>query len=106
MHQKFSAVVNKEVVVPGLCDPIAFPPSNLSKLIKLVPVKDTDIMNFQYVLPYCERDPQTQPLNYLSSVVGHEGENSLLSYLKSEDLALELCTSIDHSLNGISFFEI
>lgn len=93
--------------MPSLCDePIAFPPANLSKLVKLVPVKDRDIINFQYVVPYCERDHQTQPLDYLSSVIGHEGENSLLSYLKSEDLALDLCTSIDHSLSGISFFEI
>jgi secreted Zn-dependent insulinase-like peptidase len=42
----------------------------------------------------------------LSHLIGHEGKNTLLSFLKSEDLALELSASGDHSLGGISFFEI
>jgi len=45
-------------------------------------------------------------LNYLSHVIGHEGENSLLSYLKAEDLALELGSSPDHSMDGMTTFEI
>jgi len=45
-------------------------------------------------------------LSYLSNVIGHEGENSLLSYLKSEDLALELSSSPDHGMDGMTTFEI
>jgi insulysin len=37
---------------------------------------------------------------------GHEGPNSLLSFLISEGLALELCSSSDHELWALSTFSI
>jgi insulysin len=45
-------------------------------------------------------------MDYLSNVIGHEGENSLLSYLKAEDFALALSCSPDHSMDGLTTFEI
>jgi insulysin len=45
-------------------------------------------------------------LNYISNLVGHEGENSLLSYLKEEGLALELSSGGDHEMDSFSTFEI
>jgi len=47
-------------------------------------------MNFSWFLPCSEKDHTTRPFTYLSHLFGHEGENSLLSYLISEGLALEL----------------
>lgn len=104
--EKFSPVVNKEVVVPDLCEEKAFNPEHLGKIIKFVPVKDKDIMTIFYQLPYCQKDFKTQPMDYLSNVIGHEGENSLLSYLKAEDFALALSCSPDHSMDGLTTFEI
>ena len=43
---KFSPVVNKDIVVPDLCNPHPFPEENRCKLIKYVPVKDEDKLNF------------------------------------------------------------
>jgi len=63
-------------------------------------------LTFFYVLEYCEKDYKTQPLDFLSSVIGHEGKNSLLSYLIAYDLAVELSTSPGHSLSGMTSFEI
>jgi insulysin len=40
--EKFSPVVNKDVVLPNLGDPTPYPTENLGKLIKFVPVQDTD----------------------------------------------------------------
>jgi len=45
-------------------------------------------------------------LNYFSHLFGHEGENSILSWLISEGLALELSAGPDHNLWGFSTFEI
>ena len=59
-----------------------------------------------WILPYCEDKLKSKPLTYLSHLFGHEGENSLLSYLKSEGLALELGAGDDHSMNAISAFMI
>jgi insulysin len=65
-----------------------------------VPVKDKDILSIIWYLPSTEKEYKTQPLKYHSHLFGHEGENSLLSYLISEGLALELSASHDHELNG------
>ena len=47
---------------------------------------------------------KSKPLSYLSHLFGHEGENSLLSYLKQEDLAMELSAGSDHELKVFSSF--
>ena len=42
----------------------------------------------------------------MSHLFGHEGENSLLSYLISEGLALELSSGCDHELWSFSTFSV
>ena len=106
VNDKFSPVVNFEVNVPDLGVPAIFPKENMSRIINVVPVKDKDIMTMLFVLPYCEKNHNTQPLKYFSHLIGHEGKNSLLSYLKQEDLALELGSCIDHLLDCFTQFEI
>ena len=81
------------MVIPDLGDPKPYPSENLGKIIKFIPVKDQDIITFMWVLPYYERSHQTQPLLYFTHLFGHEGQNSLLSYLISEGLARELMCS-------------
>jgi insulysin len=54
----------------------------MGRLIKLVPVKDKDVLTILFELPYCEKEHETKPLKYFEHLIGHEGENSLLSYLK------------------------
>ena len=43
-------------------------------------------------------------MKYHSHLFGHEGPNSLLSYLKNEGLAMELSTYADHELYAVSSF--
>ena len=45
---------------------------------------------------------KTKPLHYFSHLLGHEGENSVLSYLKKEDLAVDICASVDAELGLFS----
>ena len=45
-------------------------------------------------------------MRYHSHLFGHEGENSLLSWLISEGLALELCASSDHNLWSTTNFDV
>jgi len=104
--EKFSPVVNKEVVVPSFSEPASYPPSHLGKLVKYVPVKDEDVLSLFFVLDYSGKDHKTNPLDYFVQLVGHEGEHSLLSYLISQGWALELCTDVDHTLDYMSFFTV
>jgi insulysin len=43
-------------------------------------------------------------LKYFGHLIGHEGENSLLSYLKKEGLALEISACDDNELEILSDF--
>ena len=104
--EKFSPVKNFDVTVPNLGEVKPFGPENLGLMVKYVPVQDRDVLVLYYILPYVEKEYQSAPLNYFSHLYGHEGENSLLSYLISEGLALELSAGGDHELWAISTFRI
>lgn len=106
MTSKFSAVENKSVVLPDLGSPAPFPREKLGKMVKFVPVKDKDIITLFWILPYVQMDIRAQPLGYYSFLFGHEGENSLLSYLKAEGLANELSAGGDHELWSFSNFYV
>lgn len=104
--EKLSPIKNFNVEVPNLMDPQPFGPEQQSKLVRLVPIKDVDELSFIWVLPYTEKDLKRQPLHYYSHLFGHEGENSILSWLKNEGLALSLSAGPDHDLWGFSEFRI
>lgn len=53
-----------------------------------------------------QEDIKSQPLGYYSHLFGHEGANSLLSYLKSEGYAYELAAGGDHELWSYSSFMV
>lgn len=58
------------------------------------------------MLPYIEQEFRASPLSYFSHLIGHEGENSLLSYLKQEDYAMDLSAGGDHELECFSDFTV
>jgi insulysin len=82
----FRSIENKDVNVPHLGDPAPYGPENLGKIFKYTPVKDKDIISFDWTLPFVD-ELDGNHLSYLSILFGHEGENSLLSYLSSRGLA-------------------
>lgn len=102
VSEKFKTVENKNVEVPDLGSPAPYADENLCKFVRYIPVQDGDIITFNWILPYCEKMFDSKPLNYFSHLIGHEGENSLLSYLVSEGLALELTSGPQHELWAFS----
>ncbi len=104
----FFEVPNKDVVVPALDKPLPpFDESSLGQYLKFVPVKDKDVISFMWpALPLTKPEYKTQPLKYLLHIFGHEGPNSLLSYLMKQGLALALQSYDEHELNAISTFAI
>ena len=58
------------------------------------------------MLPYMRADYRSGPLAYFVHLVGHKGENSLLSYLKAQDYAMSLQVESDHELDCLSDFSI
>ena len=60
-----------------------------------------------WVLPtYLKQEFKSNPQSYFAHLIGHEGENSLLSYLKAEDYAMSLSSSGSTELDCISDFSV
>ena len=49
---------------------------------------------------------KTDPINYITDLIGHEGENSLLSLLIEEELAFSLVASGYYEMELFSVIEI
>lgn len=101
----FSGIQNKNVKLPDLGLPKApFTAENMGVISKYKPVMDKDQLTMYWILPYCEREYKSQPLGYFSHLFGHEGENSILSYLMKEGWAMGLSCGADHELSVFSDF--
>ncbi len=103
----FSGVENKQVELPDLSKPcMPFDSSNMGQVAKYQPIKDKDTIELYWMLPYMQAEYGSNPLSYFSHLIGHEGENSLLSYLKKEDYAMDLCSGGDSELDCMSDFNV
>jgi len=78
----------------------------MGMFIKYQPIKDKDELSISWIVDYTGEDHTTKPLEYFSHLFGHEGPNSLLSYLKKEGLGIELSSGADHELWGLSSFDV
>jgi secreted Zn-dependent insulinase-like peptidase len=56
----------------------------MGKLISWVPIQDEDELVFAFKTPYTQKEHLSKPSSYVCALIGHEGENSLFSYLKEE----------------------
>ena len=107
MAQLFTGIENKEVVLPDLGEPqLPYTGANLGQLCRFLPVKDEDKLTINVVFPDLHREYKSKPGSYFSHLIGHEGEHSLLSYLKKLGLALSLSTWPEDSLNCFSFIQV
>lgn len=80
----FCLVPDKGVVLESLEKPIF---GDIGKVIKIVPMKNVRTLRFLWPLPSIINLYQYKPDWYISNLLGHEGKNSILSYLKSQNLA-------------------
>lgn len=85
VREIFSPIVNKNLTPPVYND---HPFAEYGKLVEYVPVKDDDHLEVRWIVDYLHPHYLVSPGGYISHLMGHEGENSLLSLLKGEGLAL------------------
>lgn len=103
VHENFSPIINKNVVVPSFFDPKPYDESNLGYIYKIEPVMQENKIQIFIPIIYTEKMYDTKPASYLSHCLGHEGEGSLLSALIREDLATGLTSYSDNLLNSFSY---
>jgi insulysin len=106
VKEMFSEVENKDVTVPSFMEPECYPANKLCQLFKIKPVRDKHTIQFLWFYEYQGKDYYEKILRILGHVLGHEGENSLLSYLIAEDLATTLSSYSDHELSVFSYFDV
>jgi insulysin len=86
----FSDVPNKSYEKRDFSQEVVYDESSYGKIYKVVPHKDIKRISVHWNLPYSDHLWREKPGGYISYILGHEGPNSLLSYLIKEGLAISL----------------
>jgi len=95
--------------VPPFSDNSSIP--GMGSLLEVVPVSDSRVLTMVWPIVYASQEEVEvfrfeNPLAYVSHVLGHEGPNSLLSYLKNQGWANSLSSSIPTNLADFVTIEI
>ncbi|KAJ3126641.1 Insulinase (Peptidase M16) [Nowakowskiella sp. JEL0407] len=101
---KFTNVANKNIPIPSsLFTGHPLSENELGKFIFVKPVKDLRRLDLTWKFPDTGADEYklTKPSRYLSHLIGHESEGSILSYLKKNGWAVSL--SGGDARGGINF---
>lgn len=83
--EKFSGIQNSNLVVTEF-DQDFFDKSTLPLKIESQSIMDTRSMMLAFPIPSSSKHLDSKPISYLSNLIGHEGNGSLLSALKKEGL--------------------
>ena len=85
---------------------LAFRPSDLGKLYKIKPLTDLSCLSIFFQIPDYNLDASHKfaPNDYYTSLIGHEGPESVLNELKKQGLGTSLLTKIDRLANGLEYF--
>ncbi len=81
-----------------------FDKSKLPSLVQIKPISDKRVLKISFATPSMDNFIQTKPYGIISSLFGHEGEGSLLTLLRKENLATNLMSSINSSTYYGTFF--
>ncbi|KAJ3016137.1 UNVERIFIED_CONTAM: Insulinase (Peptidase M16) [Siphonaria sp. JEL0065] len=103
--EKTSAIKNKDIPVPS------FPGHPLGKeeclkQISIKPVKDSRTLQLTFPLPDLSEFYLCKPSNYISHLIGHESEGSILALLKQKGWAQDLSAGASSGAVNFSFFKI
>ncbi|WOJ96543.1 insulinase family protein [Congregibacter brevis] len=97
--EMFSAVPNRGVELEQINEPL-FVDAKLPMLVKVKPQGTLRQLEVNFQTPDYRADYRVKPMTYVSNLLGHEGEGSLLSMLKREGLADGLSSGTGLSWRG------
>lgn len=89
VYELFKDVPNLNKQVPYYPAPL-YTENQLQKIVHCKPVKDLKKIEFTFPTPDADPYWESKPNHYLSHLIGHEGNGSLLAFLKEKGWALEL----------------
>ena len=105
VRSKFSSIENKKR------ERLQYPVTYLNKsdklrIIQVKPVKDLRELEIFFALPSLDAYIESQPATLIGAILGHEGKGSLLSLLKSENLATGLSAGAEADTSNYGSFMI
>jgi len=103
--ERFSAVPNRDTSLTVIDEPL-FVEARLPMLLKVRPQGTLRQLEVNFTIPDYRPVYDVKPMAYVSNLVGHEGEGSLLSALKREGLADGLSAGTGLSWRGGSVFSV
>lgn len=102
---KFTEVVNHKVEINPISTPL-FKPDQLPLKLSIRPEKQQRQLTITFPTPEEMPYYRQKPMHFIGNVVGHEGEGSLLSYLKRKGWAEGLSAGGGFSYSGGSSFSV
>ncbi|XP_012541828.2 insulin-degrading enzyme isoform X2 [Monomorium pharaonis] len=101
----FYEVKNKEIEAPAWPEH-PFKDEHFRTIWYIVPIKDTRNLDISFPLPDMQQHYRSSPAYYVSHLLGHEGEGSLLSALKARGWCNSLVSGKRPGARGFSFFSV
>jgi len=101
----FGLIRNTSKSVPKVTE-IPFDSENLGSFWRVLPIQDKDTLDFTWIMEDFEPHYKNNPAKYISHLLGHEGTNSLLSYLMDEGLATGVSSSYNPEREIFTVFSV
>ena len=105
VRARFSAVANNDKVIEAIAEPL-FEAGSLPMIVQIQPEKEQRVLSIAFPTEQEVSFYQKKPLHYLGNILGHEGQGSLLSYLKQQGWAEALSAGTGLSYSGGATFNI
>ena len=105
VEQKFSEISEQGISYAPFNVPLVLP-EKLPVQLKLKPIKDIRRLAFSFPIESVQAFEDSKPSQYLSNLLGHEGEGSLLALLKSRAWANSLSAGLGYSDDVQANFEV
>ncbi|OUM68252.1 hypothetical protein PIROE2DRAFT_39354 [Piromyces sp. E2] len=101
----FSKIKNKNLTLEKFNDP-PLTQEYLMKEICIKPIMDMSLLILIFPVPNTDEFYKEKPFHYFTHLIGHEGKGSIISFLKSKDLAYSLETGITNIIDEYANFKI
>ncbi|KAL5471496.1 hypothetical protein EMCRGX_G029619 [Ephydatia muelleri] len=98
----FQPVLNKRLPVFEFSEPLSS--DELQMWIEVVPVKEMREIRMEFPIPDIHEHYKANPLFYVAHLLGHEGQGSILSYLKMKGWCNSLVAGPSDGAKGFAFF--
>ncbi|XP_048268577.1 insulin-degrading enzyme isoform X2 [Bombus affinis] len=102
----FSQVKNKDITVPTWPEHPFNSKQHFQNRWYIVPIKDIRNLYIIFPIPDLRKHYKSAPAHYISHLLGHEGEGSLLSLLKAKGWCNSLGSGKRLGARGFSFFAV